>query len=116
MTTETTDTPPQPAAVGAQVQRGVRPAGCSSLCATGEPCSVSGTGQCIGWWPDEAWLAQSEIGAAMDDKRAAMLSYQSHPDGSAQRRVHWAEWQAAVRRQRAAEARFAALVAGGPNK
>lgn len=93
------------------VDQPVRPAGCSSLCAADEPCSVSGDGECIGWWPDDAWVAQSEIGAAMEEKRAAMLAYQSHPDGSAQRRVHWAEWQAAVRRQRAAEAIFAALVA-----
>ena len=116
MNDHTATEPPQAApAVGAQVDRRVRPAGCSSLCASDEPCSVSGDGKCIGWWPDDAWVAQSEIGAAMDEKRAAMLAYQSHPDGSAQRRVHWAEWQTAVRRQRAAEARFSAMVAGGPN-
>jgi hypothetical protein len=103
-----------PAPMG-QVDQWVRPAGCSSLCATDEQCSVTVDGKCIGWWPADAWVAQSDIAAAMDDKRAAMHACHALPEGSDARRVHWSEWQAAVRRQRAAEARFAALVAGGPN-
>lgn len=100
----------------AQTDASHRPAGCcSSLCAAGEQCSVAADGKCIGWWPDEAWAAQSEIAAAMDDKRAAMLACHQQPEGSERRRMLWEEWRAAVRRQRAAEARFAALVAGGPN-
>lgn len=102
-------------AVAGQVDCPVRPATCSSLCADGEPCSVSDDGQCIGWWSDEAWQASAETGAAMDEKRLAFNRYLSRPDGSAERRAEWGQWKTACNRQRAAEARFAAAVASGPN-
>lgn len=86
---------------------------CSSLCASDEPCSVSADGKCIGWWPDEAWEACAEVGAAMDEKRLAFDRYLSHPDGSAERKAAWKDWEVARNRQRAAEAKFAASIATG---
>ena len=88
---------------------------CSSLCAAGEPCSVSSDGQCIGWWSDQAWEASANIGAAMDEKRLAFARYLSHPDLSPERRIAFTEWNAACKRQHAAQAAHDAAVASGPN-
>ena len=89
--------------------------GCSSHCHPDEPCSVSRDGKCIAWWPDAAWEADGNVGAALGEKQLALQRYLSHPAGSKERQDAWADWQAACRRQHAAEAALAAATACRPS-